>query len=211
MVSFSPEKRKLLQSIADSTNEGCEIKKSKMGSSDDIIINQHSAIKKIKLSFPKHDQNIPISSLTAVVNELPLYKRVAVVGMVYNISEEIEDTKGKRIFKYKRVTQKDNEDSLTIQLINPNIFNSVEEKKNYRFNHMMINIFQQEKYLRSTQTTTVSLAPDTQIEPPLADEMLKIRFFFEVPSLHKFLEQFFVIYEYENKNANCKNDFLIIS
>ena len=94
MVSFSPEKRKLLQSIVDSANEGCEIKKSKMGSSDDIIINQHSAIKTIKPSFPKHDQNIPISSLTAVVNELPLYKRVAVVGMVYNISEEIEDTKG---------------------------------------------------------------------------------------------------------------------
>ena len=73
-----------------------------MGSSDDIIINQHSAIKKIKPSFPKHDQNIPISSLTVVVNELPLYKRA---------------------------TLKDNEDSITIQLINPNIFNSVEEKK----------------------------------------------------------------------------------
>ena len=177
MVSFSPEKRKLLQSIDDSTNEGCEIKKSKMGSSDDIIINQHSAIKKIKPSFPKHDQNIPISSLFAVVNELPLYQRVAVVDMVYNISEEIEDTKGERIFKYKRATLKDNEDSITIQLINPNIFNSVEEKKIYRFNHMMINIFQQEKYLRSTQTTTVSLAPYTQIESPLADEMLKVKFF----------------------------------
>ena len=163
-----------------------------MGSSDDIIINQHSAIKKIKPSFPKHDQNIPISSLTAVVNELPLYERVAVVGMVYNISDEIEDTKGERIFKYKRATLKDNEDSITTQLINPNIFNSVEEKKIYRFNHKMINIFQQEKYLRSTQTTTVSLAPDTQIE-------------------YKFLEQFFVICEYENKNANCKNDFIIIS
>ena len=167
---------KLLQSIVDSTNEGCEIKKSKMGSSDDIIINQHSTIKKIKPSFPKH-QNIPISSLTAVVNELPLYKRVAVVGMVYNISEEIEDTKGEQIFKYKRATLKDNEGTITIQLINPNIFNSVEEKKIYRFNHMMINIFQQEKYLRSTQTTTVSLAPDTQIEQPLADEMLRVKFF----------------------------------
>ena len=42
---------------------------------------------------------------------------------------------------------------------------------------MMINIFQQEKYLRSTQTTAVSLAPDTQIEPPLADEMLNVNFF----------------------------------
>ena len=102
---------------------------------------------------------------------------MAVVGIVYNISEEIEDTKGERIFKYKRATLKDNEDSITIQLINPNIFNSVEEKKIYRFNHMMINIFQQEKYLRSTQTTAVSLAPDTQIEPPLADEMLKVKFF----------------------------------
>ena len=129
MVSFSPEKRKLLQSIADSTNEGCEIKKSKMGSSDDIIINQHTAIEKIKPNFPEHDQNIPISSLTAVVNELPLHKRVAVVGMVYNICEEIEDIKGEQIFKYKRVTLKDNQDSITIQLINPNIFNSVEEKK----------------------------------------------------------------------------------
>ena len=146
-----------------------------MGSSDDIIINQHSAIKKIKPSFPKHNQNIPILSLTVVVNELPLYKRVTVVGMAYNISEEIEDTKGERIFKYKRATLKDNQDSITIQLINPNIFKSVEEKTIYRFNHMMINIFQQEKYLRSTQITTVSLAPDTQIEPPLADEMLKVK------------------------------------
>ena len=102
VVSFSPEKRKLLQSIVDSTNEGCEIKKSKMGSSDDIIINQHSAIKKIKPSFPKHDQNIPISSLTAAFNELPLYKRVAVVGMVYNIFEEIEDTKGERNFQIQK-------------------------------------------------------------------------------------------------------------
>ena len=96
--------------------------------------------------------------------------------MVYNISEEIEDTKGERVFKYKRATLKDNQDSITIQLINPNNFNSVEEKKT-RFNHMIINIFPQEKYLRSTQITTVSLAPDTQIEPSLADEMLKVKFF----------------------------------
>ena len=79
--------------------------------------------------------------------------------------------------KYKRANLKDNEDSIAIQLINPNIFNRVEEKNIYRFNHMMINIFQQGKYLRSTQITTVSLTPDTQIEPPLADEMLKVKFF----------------------------------
>ena len=191
VVSFSPEKRKLLQSIVDSTNEGCEIKKSRNAASDDIIINQHSAIKKIKPSFPKHDQNIPISTLTAVVNELPLYKRVAVVGMVYNISQEIEDKKGERILKYKRATLKDNQDSIAIQLINPNIFNTVEEKKIYRLNHMMISIFEQEKYLKSTQVTTVSPAPDTQIEPPLAAEMLKVKNFLKYLNSINFWNKFY--------------------
>ena len=174
VVSFSPEKRKLLLSIVDSKNEGCEIKKSKKSSSDDIIINQHSAIKKVKPTFPKHDQDIPISTLTAVINELPLYKRVSVVGLVYNISDEIEDKKGDRYLKYKRATLKDNQDLIPIQLINSNIFNIVQENKVYRFNHMMISIFERQKYLKSTQVTTVLLAPDAQIDAPQATESIEV-------------------------------------
>lgn len=60
VVSFDTEKRKLLQTIVNSTDEDCEIKNSKLGASNDIIINQNWAVKKVKLSFPKASRDVPV-------------------------------------------------------------------------------------------------------------------------------------------------------
>ena len=38
VASFSPEKRKLLKLLVNSNEEGCEIKKPKLSSSNDLII-----------------------------------------------------------------------------------------------------------------------------------------------------------------------------
>ena len=38
VASFSPEKRKLLKILVNSNEEGCEIKKPKLSSSNDLII-----------------------------------------------------------------------------------------------------------------------------------------------------------------------------
>lgn len=178
MVSFSPEKRKLLKAIVDSTEEGCEMKKVKLGGSNDFIINQNSYIRKVKPSFAKHSYDVPISTLASVIYELPLYQRVSVAGMIYNISPEMTDEKKGTIFTFKRAMLKDNEESIPIQLIDKTIFNKVQDKTCYRFNHMMINTFEQEKYLKSTKVTTI-VDTDVVVDPPTNDHIAEVKLIFK--------------------------------
>ena len=175
VVSFSPEKRRLLQTVENATDEGCEIKKSKISSSNDIIINQYSAIKKIKPTFPKTFHEVPVSTLSEVINELPLYKRVTVSGMVYNISSELTDEKKGKTFTYKKATLKDNTDSLTVQFLKP-YSSELQEKKCYKLNHMMICIYEQEKYLRTTQVSTIVEA-DIEVAPPSENVIEEVNYF----------------------------------
>ena len=174
MISFSPEKKKLLKTIADSSENGCEMKKVKLGASNDIIINQNSSVKKVNPSFPKQSYDVPVTSLASVIYELPLNQRVSVAGMIYDLSPEMTDEKGGVIFNYKKAMLKDDEDSIPIQLRDRSIFNKVQDRSCYRLNHMMINIFQQEKYLRSTQITTIVDA-DIDVNPPTDEDIAEVK------------------------------------
>lgn len=57
------------------------------------------------------------------------------------------DEKGARGLNYKRAMLKENQDLIPIQLINLKIFSNVQEGSCYRFNHLIVSSFNQEKYL----------------------------------------------------------------
>ena len=48
---------------------------------------------------------------------------------------------------YKRAMLKENQDLIPIQLIDQKIFSKVQEGSCYRFNHLIVSSFNQEKYL----------------------------------------------------------------
>ena len=73
VASFSPEQRKLLKTIVNSNEQCCETKKPMLSSSNDLIINQNTAIRKMTPNFFKHALNVPITPLVTTINALPLY------------------------------------------------------------------------------------------------------------------------------------------
>ena len=80
-----------------------------------------------------------------IINEQLFYQRVAVTGMISNISKELKEKKYGKIFTCKKSMLKDNDDLIPTQLINQNILNNVEEGTCYRLNQIMISFFHQEK------------------------------------------------------------------
>ena len=57
------------------------------------------------------------------------------------------DEKGARGLNYMRAMLKENQDLIPIQLIDLKIFSNVQERLCYRFNHLIVSSFNQEKYL----------------------------------------------------------------
>ena len=93
--------------------------------------------------------------------------------MIYNISDEMTDEKGVKVLNYKRALLKDNQDSILIQLFNQKIFSNMQEGSHYRFSYTIISSFNQEKYLRSTQITTIA-DTDIEISPPIDDDIAEV-------------------------------------
>lgn len=84
----------------------------------------------------------------------------------------IDEKRGK-VLNYKRATLKDNQDSVLIQLIDNKIFSKAQEGSHYRFNHMIISRFNQEKYLWCTQITTIAVT-DIEVSQPTDDDIVEI-------------------------------------
>ena len=72
--------------------EGCDT-----SSSNDLIINQDTAIRKMKPSFHKNALGVPIRPSVTIIKVLPLYQRASTLGLIYNISDETIDKKGRKL------------------------------------------------------------------------------------------------------------------
>ena len=71
VVSFSPEKHKLLSKI-QAKNTNCELRKCRSNSKEEIIINDFTSVKEIEKTFEKKEKKRSFVSVAFVSNDLQL-------------------------------------------------------------------------------------------------------------------------------------------
>ena len=81
VVSFTPEKHKLLSSLSG-TDNACEINKTKISATNDILITDSSTVKKVDSTFKKRGSTMVLQTIEMINNEAPLFQIVSTCGLV---------------------------------------------------------------------------------------------------------------------------------
>ena len=85
MVFFSPEKHKLLEKIQNQ-DTGCELKKFRLNSKNEIIINDYASVREVQPNFRKIEKKkSQFVTIAHINNESELYNIVNVTGIIYNL------------------------------------------------------------------------------------------------------------------------------
>lgn len=165
VISFSPEKHKLLSEVNNSDN-GVEIKKLKKNDQDDYIINQWSTVKRTKLSFPKTKEQMPISTIEKIINELPMFSRVSLIALLHNIQPIELDCLTNKQYRKAVMTDESGTIPITVEQI---CFENIENNQTYRADYMMISQTNNRRILKTTNRTIFKKVP-VVIKKPKEDE-----------------------------------------
>ena len=86
---FSPEKRRLIESIAtdEDQNIGCELVNFKKSDNGDLLVTNFTSMKRVKLNFEKLSLIISYSTVSEIVNEKPTYALINVKGTIFSREE----------------------------------------------------------------------------------------------------------------------------
>ena len=114
VVSFSPEKHKLLEKIQNQ-DTGHELKKIRLNSKNEIIINDYISVREVQPNFRKIEKFVTIAHIN---NELELYDIVKITRIIYNLEpEETVDKNEKKIHLRKATLQDKNNDGISSQCL----------------------------------------------------------------------------------------------
>ena len=94
VVSFSLEKHKLLEKIQNQ-DTGCESKRFRLNSKNEIIKNDYTSVREVQPNFQKIEKKRQFVTIAHINDELELYDIVNVTGIIYNL--ETLDKIGKKI------------------------------------------------------------------------------------------------------------------
>lgn len=127
-VCFSPEKHKLISEIQNQ-NTGCELKRFKRSGSNDIIINNNSSVKKIKVDFDRpSSEEVKVISIAEVLNEATMYEIVSVSGMLFDLDNEQSVFKDGNDIKFVTVNVADATDTIPITIYG-NLISYINQRK----------------------------------------------------------------------------------
>ena len=113
VVSFSPEKHKLLSKI-QAKNTNCELRKCRSNSKEEIIINDFTSVKEIEKTFEKKEKKRSFVSVAFVSNDLQLYDVVNIIGFGYNVSPTEIVEKNEQQISLRKASLKDHTDEISI-------------------------------------------------------------------------------------------------
>ena len=110
VVSFSPEKHKLLLKI-QAKNTNCELGKCRSNSKEETIINGYTSVKEIEPTFEKKEKKHSFVPVTIVNNEAELYNVLNITGFVYNVSPIEIVEKNEQKISLRKASLKDLKDT----------------------------------------------------------------------------------------------------
>ena len=113
VVSFSPEKHKILSKI-QAKNTNCELRKCRSNSKEEIIINDFNSVKEIEKTFEKKEKKRSFVSVAFASNDLQLYDVVNITGFGYNVSPIEIVEKNEQQISLRKASLKDHTDEISI-------------------------------------------------------------------------------------------------
>ena len=153
-VCFSPEKHKLLQSIAKKQS-GCELKRFRRSDTNDILVTDYTSVKQQELPFKKPSHEIKYTPLSTVADELGLLEMVNVTGIIHSLGNIENIEKDGRTSRLRKGCITDESDTFPITFYG-NLADVVKEKQPYSITNVRISKYMTERFLKTTQLTTVN-------------------------------------------------------
>ena len=156
-VCFSPEKQKLIESIAtdEDHNTGCELVNVKKSDNGDLLVTHFTSVKRVKLNFEKPALIISYSTVTEIMNEKPTYAIINVKGTKFNLEETNQKVcKNGKILQLRKAMFKDSTDCIPIIFFDKNVSN-ISEAKSYQIINVCVSLFQAQRVLKTIDTTEI--------------------------------------------------------
>ena len=160
VVSFSPEKHKLLQKI-EHNNTGCELKKFRYSDKHEIIINHNTLVREIQPTFRKIERKPKFFTVAHINNESQVYEIVNVTAIIYNVSPiEIVETEDKTHY-LRKATLQDTTDKIPVtifgDLVNNELVNTVEENPiTIVITELRVSQYMNTRLLKTTEASTIT-------------------------------------------------------
>ena len=115
VVSFSPEKHKLLEKIQNQ-DTGCKLKKLRLNSKIEIIVNDYTSVREVQPNFRKIEKKRQFVTIAHIKNEPELYDIVNVTGIVYNLESVKTADKNEKKIHLRKATLQDKTDDIPITI-----------------------------------------------------------------------------------------------
>ena len=157
-VCFSPEKRRLIESIAtdEDQNIGCELAHFKKSDNDDLLVTDFTSVKRVKLNLEKPSLIISYSMVSEIMNEKPKYAMLNEKGTIFNLEETKQNVcKNGNMLQLRKAVFKDSTDRIPITFFDKNM-SKISEAKGYQITNVRVSLFQAQRMLKTTETTEIT-------------------------------------------------------
>ena len=157
-VYFSPEKRRLIESIAtdEYQNTGCELVNFTKSDNGNLLVTNFTSFKRVKLNFEKPSWIVSYSTVSEILNEKPMYAMINVKGTIFDLEEtEQKVCKNGQTLQIRKAMFKDSTDCILITFSCNNV-SKISESRCYQVTSVRVSLFQAQKILRATKTTVIT-------------------------------------------------------
>ena len=149
VVSFSPEKRKLLSKI-QAKNTNCELRKCRSNSKDKIIINDYTSVKEIEITCEKKENKRNFVSAAFVNKEAQLYDALNIIRFVYNVSSIQIVEKNEQQISLRKASLKDHTVEISITFFG-NLAEKVPEQTTFSLTDLRVSKYMNTRLLKTTK------------------------------------------------------------
>ena len=165
-VSFSPEKRDLLLNVSKESSQHVDLKIKKIKPRtefNDLQVTDFTKIKKRKLEFEPRLLNLDITNIAIIINETVLHEIVHKEGVLFDLKEEKVKFKDGIEIRIQECKVKDDTGIIKMTIFG-DFIDEVNENSSYEISYLRDAKYDYERYFKTTESSTVIIQPDLNIE-----------------------------------------------
>ncbi|XP_066936772.1 uncharacterized protein [Clytia hemisphaerica] len=149
-VCYDLDRRPLLEKFNKESNSCCLLNAEK--SDNDVIILDDTIIKQKKVAFDNKTFEPQITSLMSVLQEIPIWARVSVLGRIYDLQDTSSSSKQKTKLREAKIIDQSN---VSRQITFFDHFDEVDEGKVYKITNVMVAKYDKKKVLKVSENSSI--------------------------------------------------------
>ena len=151
-----------------------ELKKIKI-EENNVVVPSHTLITEVDQSFEMEEVDLNFRLIKDIIFKEKLFTRVSIVALLHSLTESEVKMTSKGSIKLRKAIAMDNDNEVGITFFEETGENLV-EGGTYEITHLMINVFSNEKIIKTTERTNVKFIPDCH--SPITRKCDTIKFIF---------------------------------